>query len=82
MTYLIEVAPETERVLATKAARLGVPVEKYLRDVVEREAQSSSGTQSTLSGFGAAAHLAPRASDVNRERREEVAREEARRAAA
>jgi hypothetical protein len=41
MTLTIEVPPETESALEAKAARLGVPVERYAAGVLRRDVESS-----------------------------------------
>jgi hypothetical protein len=50
MTLTIEVAPETERALEAKAARLGVPVERYAAGVLRRdvEGDGSAGFMAML----------------------------------
>jgi len=41
MTLTIEIEPETQRVIEGKAARLGVPVERYAAGVLRRDAESN-----------------------------------------
>ena len=65
-TLHIQLETDEFQELETRAAALGVPVERAAADTLRRD----------LSGFGAAAHLAPRAADVNRDRSEEAEREE------
>lgn len=41
MTLTIEIEPETQRAIEGKAARLGVPVERYAAGVLRRDAESN-----------------------------------------
>lgn len=40
MTLTIEIEPETQRAIEGKAARLGVPVERYAAGVLRRDVES------------------------------------------
>lgn len=41
MTLTIEIEPETQRAIEGKAARLGVPVERYAAGVLRRDVENS-----------------------------------------
>lgn len=41
MSLLVELPPETESALAAKAARLGVPLERYAAAVLRRDVESN-----------------------------------------
>jgi hypothetical protein len=89
MTLTLELKPETERALTAKAQRRGVPLEKYLSDLAEREAQApevlsdndaapstlTPRQQAALAGYGKYAGRSRTSSDLIRERREEAAAE-------
>jgi hypothetical protein len=76
-------ADESKAVRDAKAARLGVPVERYALGVLRHDAGTDGATANgaarpRASGFGKFAHLNVSSADVHRDRREEVAREESR----
>jgi hypothetical protein len=90
MILTLELKPEIERALKAKAQRRGVPVEKYLSDIAEREAlapemtpENDTTTQSTLTprqqaalaGYGKYAGRSRTSEDLIRERREEATME-------
>jgi len=88
MSLLIETPREIETALAAKAARLGVPVERYALGVLRRDVESNGGStvESPRIGKGGAllgkyAHLNVSSEGVHRMRREEVERDEAKYAA-
>jgi plasmid stability protein len=54
MTIRFQLAPETEHLLEQKAARRGLPLEAYLREIVEREAIQPESTDHPLSQATAA----------------------------
>lgn len=41
MTLTIEITPEVETAIAAKAARLGVPIERYAAGVLRRDVESN-----------------------------------------
>ncbi len=41
MTLIIEIEPETQRAMEGKAARLGVPVERYAAGVLRRDVENN-----------------------------------------
>ncbi len=46
MTLTIEIEPETQRAIEGKAARLGVPVERYAAGVLRRDVENDEPRQS------------------------------------
>ena len=78
MTRTLDFPPELENRLQVLAARNGTSVEAFVLRAVEvaaTDAANEAQPARRLSGFGAAAHLAPRAADINRDRREEIENE-------
>lgn len=45
MALTLELEPEVESALAAQAARLGVPVERYIAGVLHRQAQNKTGEE-------------------------------------
>ena len=81
MTRTLDFPSELENRLQVLAAQNGTSVEAFILHAVEAAANQAQSIEAQparhLSGFGAAAHLAPRAADINRDRHEEVERKEA-----
>ncbi len=83
MTLTLDLSEEITSGLEAKAARLGVPVERFAVGVLRREVEANgngataAATHRRASGFGKFAHLKISSVDVHRDRREEVEREEA-----
>lgn len=71
MTRTLDFPPELENRLQVLAAQNGTSVEAFILRAVEVAADAAQPAQQ-LSGFGAAAHLTPRAAGVNRDRHEEI----------
>jgi hypothetical protein len=88
MTLTLELDAREQAALEVKAARLGVPVERYALGVLRHDAEADGATangdtvngtaRQRASGFGKFAYLNLSSADVHRDRCEEVAREEAR----
>ena len=74
MTRTLDFSPELENRLQVLAAQNGTSVEAFVLRAVEVAANEARPAR-RLSGFGAASHLAPRAADINRDRREEIENE-------
>ena len=51
MTLTLEMAPETQRALEEKAARLGVPVENYALTILRRDLEDEANRASTRDDF-------------------------------
>jgi len=83
MTLTLDLPEEITTGLEAKAARLGVPVERFAVGVLRREVETGGNGAATAiphrraSGFGKFAHLKISSADVHRDRREEVERDEA-----
>ena len=50
MTLTIEIEPETQRAIEGKAARLGVPVERYAAGVLRRDVESNEPRATSKKG--------------------------------
>ena len=74
MTRTLDFPPELENRLQVLADQSGTSVEAFVLRAVEAAANKAQPAR-RLSGFGAAAHLSPRAADINRDRYEEVENE-------
>ena len=53
MSIVVELEPEFEERLRKQAAELGVPVQKYVEDLLRREAVESPAGQPSLAEFEA-----------------------------
>jgi len=49
MSVTLKLSPETERLLRQKAAQQGLPLETYLGQLAERDAQAANGETNTAS---------------------------------
>ncbi len=88
MTLTIEVAPEKEAILRAKAARRGLPLNDYVREVVEHDADQEAPDEAEVARLatidslkGKYAHLGITSADIRAERQRDLEREARREAA-